>query len=68
MASESCDACGEDVPIGGGISGFWSSNNDSTGGMTLAFDDGSEFFLCFDCLADLPDEPDESDVRELVSR
>jgi len=65
MASEDCDACGEDVPIGGGISGFWSSTPESTGGMTLAFDDG-EFFLCFDCLSDLPEEPDEDDVRELA--
>jgi hypothetical protein len=67
MASEPCDACGDDVPIGGGISGFWSSNPESTGGMTLAFDDGSEYFLCFECLSTLPEEPDEDDVRELVS-
>jgi hypothetical protein len=66
MAREPCDACGEDVPIGGGIGGFWSSEHRSTGGMTLAFDDGEEFFLCFDCLATLPDDPDQTDVRDLV--
>lgn len=68
MATEPCDACGDDVPIGGGIAGLWSSDRPSTGGMTLAFDDGEEFFLCFDCLAALPDDPDRSDVDELVSR
>lgn len=68
MASDICEACGEDVPIGGGISGFWSSNPDSTGGMTLEFDDGDTFFLCFDCLGSLPEDPDEDDVRELTDR
>ena len=68
MASDSCDACGDEVPIGGGISGFWSSDPQGTAGMTLVFDDGSEFFLCFDCLADLPEDPDEGDVRDLVAR
>lgn len=68
MASDACDACGDDVPIGGGISGFWSSTPESTGGMTLAFEDSSEFFLCFECLSTLPDDPGEADVRELVSR
>ena len=67
MASDDCDACGDDVPIGGGISGFWSSNPESTGGMTLAFDDGSEYFLCVECLSTLPDDPDEDDVRDLVA-
>lgn len=67
MASDACDACGADVPIGGGIAGLWSTDHESTGGLTLAFDDGSEFFLCFDCLAALPDDPDRDDLDELVS-
>lgn len=65
MATEPCEACGEDVPIGGGISGIWSSDPQGTGGMTLEFDDGSEFFLCFDCIERLPDEPTASDVEAL---
>lgn len=65
MARESCDACGEDVTIAGGISGIWSSSPDSTGGMTLELVDESEHFLCFDCIEKLPDDPDESDVRAL---
>lgn len=65
MASEPCDACGDDVPIGGGISGIWSSNPEGTGGMTLEFEDGSEFFLCFDCIESLPDEPGAEDVAAL---
>jgi hypothetical protein len=67
MASEPCDACGEDVPIGGGISGIWSSDPEGTGGMTLEFEDGTEFFLCFDCIAELPDEPSAEDVDALDS-
>jgi hypothetical protein len=65
MASEPCEGCGDDVPIGGGISGIWSSDPEGTGGMTLEFDDGTEFFLCFDCIEALPDEPSADDVAAL---
>lgn len=38
--------------------------------MTLELADGSEFFLCFDCIENLPDdtEPTESDVESLRER
>jgi hypothetical protein len=62
MASDPCDACGEAVPIGGGISGFWSSDPEGTGGMTLELADGSEHFLCFACIETLPDDPTADDV------
>lgn len=65
MASEPCDGCGEEVPIGGGISAMWSSEPRSTGGMSLAFEDGSEFFLCFECIERLPDDADAADVSAL---
>ncbi|CCQ37678.1 small CPxCG-related zinc finger protein [Natronomonas moolapensis 8.8.11] len=65
MATDPCDACGEDVAIGGGIAGLWSSDPSGTGGMTLAFEDGSEHFLCFSCLDALPEEPTEADVLAL---
>jgi hypothetical protein len=65
MASEPCEGCGDDVSIGGGISGIWSSDPEGTGGMTLEFDDGTEFFLCFDCIEELPDEPSADDVAAL---
>lgn len=65
MASEPCDACGADVPIGGGISGFWSSEPQRTGGMTLELTDGTEHFLCFACIERLPDDPSAADVRSL---
>jgi len=68
MASDRCDACGEAVSIGGGISGIWSSDADGTGGMTLEFDDGSEHFLCFSCIEALPEEPTAADVTELDGR
>ncbi|PSP36477.1 hypothetical protein BRC63_08505 [Halobacteriales archaeon QH_10_70_21] len=68
MASEPCDACEEDVPIGGGISGMWSSDPEGTGGMTLEFPDGREFFLCFDCIDELPEEPDAADVDDVIGR
>jgi len=66
MTTDPCDACGEDVAIGGGIAGIWSSEPEGTGGMTLAFDDGSEYFLCFACIEGLPEEPTGADVTELV--
>ncbi len=65
MGTDPCDACGDDVPIGGGISGLWSSDPEGTGGMTLAFDDGSEYFLCFDCIESLPEEPTAADIDGL---
>lgn len=65
MASDSCDGCGADVTIGGGISGFWSSTPRRTGGMTLELTDGTEHFLCFQCIEQLPDDPSEADVRAL---
>ncbi|MCQ4333419.1 hypothetical protein KM295_07985 [Natronomonas sp. F2-12] len=68
MASDPCDACGEAVPIGGGIAGIWSSDPEGTGGLTLEFDDGSEYFLCFSCLEDLPEAPTAADVADLDGR
>ncbi len=70
MASQSCDGCGRRVRIGGGIGDFWSFSNDgSTDGMDLELADGSEFFLCFDCIERLPDDRDATtaDVAALPS-
>lgn len=65
MATEQCDGCGAEVRIAGGIGGIWSSKREPTGGMTLEFDDGTEFFLCFECIEALPDDPTASDVDVL---
>jgi hypothetical protein len=66
MASEPCEGCDEQVTIAGGISNIWTLENDATGGMTLEFDsDGSEHFLCFDCIDRLPDDPTAADVDAL---
>ena len=65
MSGDPCDICETEVSIGGGIAGIWSSDPDGTGGMTLEFDDGSEFFLCFDCIETLPEEPAPADVAAL---
>ena len=66
MSSEPCDACEKEIPIGGGISGMWSSDPRVTAGMTLEFDDGAEFFLCFDCIDALPEEPSGDEVAAFV--
>lgn len=66
MAKESCEGCGESVKIAGGIANLWTLEHDATGGMTLEFDaDGSEHFLCFDCIDRLPDDPRDEDVAAL---
>lgn len=67
MTSEPCDVCGRPVRIGGGIADFWTFERGSTGGLTLELDDGSEHFLCFDCLERLPGdrEPTAEDVANL---
>lgn len=65
MARERCDGCGRDVPVGGGIANIWTFESESTGGLTLEFDDGSAFFLCFACIDALPEEPTAADVAAL---
>jgi hypothetical protein len=61
MATEPCDGCGDTVKIGGGIANLWTFNHEPTGGMTLELVDGSEHFLCHDCIDRLPDD------REVVA-
>lgn len=67
MTSEPCDACGQRVRVAGGIGDFWSFNPEPSGGMTLELADGSEFFLCFDCIERLPEDHDvtAADVADL---
>ena len=65
MVSEPCDACGDDVSIAGGIANIWTMESTPSEGMTLEFEDGSEHFLCFACMEELPDYPTEADVERL---
>lgn len=65
MAKEPCDACGRSVRIAGGIANLWSLEGDRTEGLTLELSDGSEFFLCYDCIEELPDDPQREDVEAL---
>lgn len=65
MATEPCDGCGRDVNIAGGIANLWSFGGDETGGLTLELEDGSEYFLCFECIQTLPDHPTSNDVEAL---
>lgn len=65
MTTEPCDGCGEEVTIAGGIANVWTMEQTPTSGMTLEFDDGSEHFLCFACIEELPDHPATEDVEAL---
>lgn len=65
MGNRSCDGCGRTVSIAGGIAAIWSFEPDPTDGLTLEFEDGTEHFLCFTCVDELPDEPAASDVAAL---
>jgi hypothetical protein len=58
MARQPCDGCGKQVSIAGGIANLWTMEKDTTGGIELELADGSEFFLCFDCIERLPDDRD----------
>jgi hypothetical protein len=58
MATEPCDGCGKTVRIGGGIANLWIFDHTPTEGMTLELVDGSEHFLCYDCIDRLPDDHD----------
>lgn len=65
MARESCDGCGCDVTIAGGIANLWSFGGDRTGGLSLELADGTEYFLCFACIERLPENPTVADVEAL---
>ncbi|MEM4781862.1 MAG: hypothetical protein QXG03_09925 [Halalkalicoccus sp.] len=65
MPSESCDGCGEDVHIAGGVADMWSFSQEPTGGLTLEFEDDTEHFLCYACIERLPDHPSAADVAAL---
>jgi len=67
MGKRPCDACGESVNIGGGIANIWTLESKQTEGMTLELADGSEHFLCYDCMDRLPDDRDvvAEDVAEI---
>jgi hypothetical protein len=62
-----CDACEAEVPVAGGIADLWTRETVVTGGLTLELADGSEHFLCFACIDELPEdrEPTAEDVADL---
>ena len=67
MGVQRCDGCGSKVRIGGGIGDFWTFAGESSGGIDLELADGTDHFLCFDCVERLPEERDatEADVAAL---
>ncbi|WP_440007221.1 DUF7561 family protein [Halomicrococcus sp. SG-WS-1] len=68
MTTDPCDGCGTEVSIAGGIANLWSFGGQTTDGMTLEFEDGSEHFLCYACIERLPDYPTSEDVAALPER
>ncbi|MFB6096937.1 MAG: hypothetical protein ABEJ74_06080 [Haloferacaceae archaeon] len=70
MSTKRCDGCGRAVRIGGGIGDFWTFETGSTDGLELELADGTEVFLCFDCIDQLPDDHDVTvaDVAALPER
>ena len=67
MARQTCDGCGDEVPISGGIADIWTLETERTGGISLELADGTEHFLCFDCIDRLPQDEDvtAADVADL---
>jgi hypothetical protein len=67
MSSDPCDGCGEEVRIGGGAGTLWTFEEEATGGMALELADGTDVFLCFDCIDRLPDDREvtAADVESL---
>jgi hypothetical protein len=70
MAKEPCDGCGTPVNIGGGIANIWTLETKQTGGMTLELADGTEHFLCYDCMEQLPEDREVTadDIDSLEGR
>lgn len=69
MAGSRCDGCDREVPVAGGIANFWTLEHTETGGMTLELADGSEHFLCFECIERLPEDTEvtSEDVATLAA-
>jgi len=67
MARQPCDGCGKQVSIAGGIANIWTLEKDTTGGIDLELADGTDHFLCFECIERLPDDHDVTaeDVADL---
>lgn len=67
MTRQKCDGCGNEVPIAGGIANIWTLETQRTGGINFELADGTEHFLCFDCIERLPDDHDVTaeDVADL---
>ena len=71
MPPQSCDGCGQQVTVAGGIANVWSfDERRATEGtaITLEYPDGSTYRLCFSCLERLPEEPTTEDVERLAER
>jgi hypothetical protein len=58
MGVQRCDGCGSKVRIAGGIGDFWTFESETSGGIDLELADGTDHFLCFDCIERLPDDRD----------
>lgn len=66
MGVQRCDGCGSKVRIAGGIGDFWTFASESSGGIDLELADGTDHFLCFDCVERLPDDRDVTS-RDVVA-
>ncbi|GGL46411.1 DUF7561 family protein [Halocalculus aciditolerans] len=70
MSTRRCEGCGRRVHVAGGIGDFWdfgTLKKPDPGGLVLEFGDGSEFFLCTECIERLPEDADQSDVEALAA-
>lgn len=65
MTADPCEGCGRNVHIAGGTENLWTQGGGQGGGMTLELDDGGEYFLCFQCVEDLPEDATSEDVDAL---
>ncbi|MFC4246942.1 hypothetical protein ACFOZ7_08010 [Natribaculum luteum] len=68
MAKQSCDGCGRTISVAGGIANIWTFGRNAgseTTGMTLEFEDGTSYLLCFPCIESLPEHPTADDVDAL---
>ena len=65
MTTEPCDGCGRAVGIAGGIANLWTFGGDTSEGLTLEFEDGSEHLLCYDCIERLPEDAGAANVAAL---
>lgn len=66
MVRRTCDSCNRGVSLATGRENVWVLEGQSTEGLMIEVDDGTDYVLCSSCLQELPTDPTIEDVEQLI--